>query len=403
LWWLAVSVAVACLPPPRALPSKEGGSDLAPDTGSPGDSGQTHGSPYDVDGDGYDGEAHGGEDCDDTDPDIYPGATEIWYDGVDSDCNGGSDYDADSDGYETRPDTKSPSSDTDTGDTDTEIPDQNDCDDEDASIYPWDLDEDGVFDGCGWRSLGAGLNHTCGIQSSGKVACWGFGTDGADRPAFFSEISGGDDVTCGRTVSDRIDCWGSDAVVASGEPEGEYLTVSTGTRHACALYTWGAPYCWGATDGEAPDMPLLAISAGEDHTCGITTNKTAICWGSDSFSQISNIASGNNWSSISTGRHTTCTLGPDGLACWGLDAGGIVTNKPINVFTSVAVGADFACVTQDAEPWTFCWGAEAFGQVMAPMIPLTGITAGDQHACGIRTDGHVECWGRDDHGQASPP
>jgi MYXO-CTERM domain-containing protein len=48
----------------------------------------------DVDGDGFTGI----DDCDDWDRDIYPGAPDAWYDGVDSDCAGDSDYDADNDG-----------------------------------------------------------------------------------------------------------------------------------------------------------------------------------------------------------------------------------------------------------------------------------------------------------------
>ena len=39
----------------------------------------------DQDGDGVD--VFNG-DCDDTDATVYPGATEIWYDGVDQDCAG---------------------------------------------------------------------------------------------------------------------------------------------------------------------------------------------------------------------------------------------------------------------------------------------------------------------------
>ena len=39
------------------------------------------------------------DDCDDSDPDTYPGAPEVWYDGVDQDCYGGDDYDQDSDGH----------------------------------------------------------------------------------------------------------------------------------------------------------------------------------------------------------------------------------------------------------------------------------------------------------------
>ncbi|MCB9697402.1 MAG: putative metal-binding motif-containing protein [Alphaproteobacteria bacterium] len=39
-------------------------------------------------------------DCDDTDPDVFPGADEVWYDGVDGDCDGTSDDDQDGDGVD---------------------------------------------------------------------------------------------------------------------------------------------------------------------------------------------------------------------------------------------------------------------------------------------------------------
>ena len=69
---------------------------------------EVHPNP-DLDGDGY-GLA---TDCDDTDRGVNPGAEEVWYDGVDQDCDGRDD-DQDLDGYELA----------------------EDCDDTDPAVYP---------------------------------------------------------------------------------------------------------------------------------------------------------------------------------------------------------------------------------------------------------------------------
>ncbi len=55
----------------------------------------------DEDDDGHDCEGAGGDDCDDNDDRVYPGAAEEWYDGEDQDCAGDDDYDQDGDGYQT--------------------------------------------------------------------------------------------------------------------------------------------------------------------------------------------------------------------------------------------------------------------------------------------------------------
>ena len=36
-------------------------------------------------------------------------------------------------------------------------------------------------------------------------------------------------------------------------------------------------------------------------------------------------------------------------------------------------------------------------------VVQTTISAGFEHSCGVRTDGTLACWGRNEFGQASPP
>ncbi|MCB9780279.1 MAG: hypothetical protein H6742_17050 [Alphaproteobacteria bacterium] len=129
----------------------------------------------DADGDGYASESSGGTDCDDTDPAVYPGADEVWYDGVDQDCRGGDDYDADADGDRHE----------DFG--------GNDCDDWTAQVRSGKLelcdntiddDCDGSVDepGCGWKvgrasvqvhdftlqKLGYRMRANCDVDADGR-------------------------------------------------------------------------------------------------------------------------------------------------------------------------------------------------------------------------------------------
>lgn len=87
----------------------------------------------DNDDDGFDSVASGGDDCDDSDNSIFPGAPETSYDGVDSNCDGLDPDDVDVDGF--------PS---------TLVIGGTDCDDGDNTIFPGaaEVSADGIDQDC---------------------------------------------------------------------------------------------------------------------------------------------------------------------------------------------------------------------------------------------------------------
>ena len=108
------------------------------DYGSPGEMNPECPQEVDGDSDGFPESS----DCNDADPTINPDAVEIYYDGIDQNCDGNSDYDADGDGYEAASYTDS------SGNTVEHTGD--DCDDANAQINPngADVASDGIDQDC---------------------------------------------------------------------------------------------------------------------------------------------------------------------------------------------------------------------------------------------------------------
>ena len=100
-----------------------------------------------------------------------------------------------------------------------------------------------------------------------------------------------------------------------------------------------------------------------------------------------------------SGYGNVCVLRADGS----LYCGSHRLTSPDGLFTSVSVGGRHACGVR-TDGTVVCWGEHEYGQATPPPAGgFTSISVGGRHACGVRTDGTVVCWGEDEYGQATPP
>ena len=126
---------------------------------------------------------------------------------------------------------------------------------------------------------------TCAIDRENRSWCWGrnnYGQlglfeEGSDEPDIdddvleptlvvgeltFDQISGGEDFACGVTATGSLYCWGrnTDEKLGLGQPfadlrsvteptrvgsDSDWVSVSLGNDHACALRQDGSLWCWG--------------------------------------------------------------------------------------------------------------------------------------------------------------
>ena len=73
-----------------------------------------------------------------------------------------------------------------------------------------------------------------------------------------------------------------------------------------------------------------------------------------------------------------------------------------DALVKISVGSNHACGIRDDQTLV-CWGGNESGQANPPEGSFTEIASGNGHSCAINTEAGVECWGNNSEAAASPP
>lgn len=263
--------------------------------------------------------------------------------------------------------------------------------------------------------IGAGGPHTCALKTNGKIACFGHSTfnelgrpnatDALCTAPFFYDYHANPNHQCAGTLVE---------VMFAALPR--TVTVVSGEVHSCALAD-DKVHCWGAN--AAGELGRPGAGTAELNAQIVVTDPGLLT----PLTGVTAIAS--------DGAKHTCALGANGVVCWGLnDVGQLGVDPaavPLRGFAgapvtatagAIAVGvAERVSCAVKKDATVVCWGADlaALGEggVASSFVPVAikgplgagllgnvaAVAPGLRHACALKNDGTVWCWGKNDRGQ----
>jgi len=185
-----------------------------------------------------------------------------------------------------------------------------------------------------------------------------------------------------------------------------WTQIDVGVRAACGIRPSGLVECTGdlyPEDLTPPAESFDSVSAWGG-ICGVTTEESVRCWG-----QTANVgADGQAGSSVATGSGFACVDTGAGIDCYSDEGQAEAPAAVDESVTALVAGAGFACLlTTAGEPacWAMTEGSGLPGGPVASMPegPFDTISAGSAHACGLRPDGQITCWGEGLAGELDVP
>lgn len=300
--------------------------------------------------------------------------------------------------------------------------------------------------------VSAGADYTCAVLTDGTAACWGsneFGTLGRIRYETWTTpglppppLVGADGVTpvamgagAFHSTPSRVLC-----ACPNGAPLTNVKQVSAGAASVCALTGDGTVRCSGrnpragqgnrttailgctSTDlrfcdttaatpypGISAVLPYAgppnanfgsvfastAVSMHEDGGCLVRPDHIAQCWGDWGNGRASNTASSGMSQFVSNALRVPASGGPNVL---------------MREVVGINGGWRTKCATR-ASGETWCWGLNTSGQAgqspmsmnvvvaqrvsdaIGPLSGAIGVSVGQSHACAMRADQSIMCWG----------
>ena len=287
------------------------------------------------------------------------------------------------------------------------------------------------------RFVGAGTTQITAVGADGQSSDPIVVTSSA---LVLTAVDAGGDHNCGIVAPGRLHCWGLNNF-------GQLALPRDSTCFPLGVGDVPLP-CQLAPKRTAPTLTFTSVTAGEEFSCGIVVGGAAYCWGLDTLGQLGSgrprareftatpaaLTGSVRFAGIDAGVRHACgmELGTTRAFCWGYDSlgqlgdatlfiGGVSSTTPIPVIrpdqtplplTQVSAGGLHSCgVAPGGAAW--CWGDNTFGQLgtnvgggpnvfptpVAGGLTFVSVTAGGSHSCGLVPSGQAYCWGRDVAGQ----